>query len=268
MRRLSLLLLLLVFSCKTNQYTGRRQWITISEASELKMGLDSWNEIQGKVKFTNERAYVDPVRRVGAAISKHANKPDYQWEFKVIDDAKTVNAWALPGGKIAFYKGIYPILQDEAGMAIVMGHEVSHALLRHGAERVSQQRDTTIAIAVGAAVAGKNTKQRLAYFAGLSATAQVLLFLPYSRTHETEADKFGLMLAARAGYDPRTAIKVWERMDQLGGARGPEFLSTHPHPKNRIENMRKWMPEALALYEQSNKKPNKRLPIPPKPAKG
>ncbi|MGH7163758.1 MAG: M48 family metallopeptidase [Planctomycetota bacterium] len=251
----------LLAACTTNPHTGRSQLLLLSEDAEVEMGLEAFAQIGKEVRWTEDPAYVDPVRRVGKAIAAQAGKPDYQWEFRVIDDPKTVNAWCLPGGKIAFYTGIYPICEDENGMAIVMGHEVSHALLRHGGERVSQNIAVQGGLAATAVVA-RNSEHRDVALAALGAGAAVGFLLPYSRKHESEADKFGLMLAARAGYDPEAAIRVWQNMAKLGGGRPPEFLSTHPDPLRRIEDMRAWMPEARALYAKSNKQPNRPLPRP------
>jgi len=174
---------------------------------------------------------------------------------------ETVNAWCLPGGKIAFYTGIFPILQDEAGMAVVMGHEVMHAILQHGNERMSQNLATQVVLA-GAAVGLSESKYKNEIIGALGAGASVGVLLPYSRKHESEADKQGLFLAAKAGYDPEAAIGVWERMAAMSeGKRPPEFLSTHPDPMNRIEAMRKWMPEAKRIYEQAPvKHANRPLP--------
>ncbi len=257
------LTLLLLAACKTNPHTGRTQTLLISEAQEIKLGKEAWAEMTGpksKVKTDTRPAWNDPLQRVGRAIAVAADKKEYDWEFKVIDDPKTVNAWALPGGKIAFYTGIYPILEDEDGMAIVMGHEVSHALLRHGGERISQNM-IAAGILAGAAIGTRDNKNRGLILAGLGVGAGVAI-KAYGRGHETEADRYGLMLAARAGYNPEAGIKVWQRMAKLSkGSSVPTFLSTHPSHDTRIENMQKWMPEAKALYEQSQKKPNNKLPV-------
>ena len=260
-----ILTLLLLAACKTNPYTGRRQTMLISEDREIELGKEAWAEMTGpgsKVKLDTRPAWNDPLQRVGRAIAVAADKKEYDWEFKLIDAPKTANAWALPGGKIAFYTGIYPVLEDEDGMAIVMGHEVSHALLRHGGERISQSM-ITAGILAGAAISTRDNKNRGWILAGLGVGAG-LTIKAYGRGHETEADRFGLMLAARAGYNPEAGIKVWQRMAKLSkGSSGPTFLSTHPSHDTRIENMQKWMPEAKALYEQSQKKPNKKLPVLP-----
>ncbi|NJN14158.1 MAG: M48 family metallopeptidase [Planctomycetes bacterium] len=256
-----LALLLVSFACKSNPVSGRNQLLYYSEESMSKLGAEAYVEMTGSkdIRISNDPVLTAPLQRVGHAIASAADKPEYEWEFKLIDDSKTVNAWCLPGGKIAFYTAIYPILQDEAGMAIVMGHEVMHAILQHGNERMSQGITAQL-IMTGAAVGLSNHKYKNEIVAAIGAGATVGVILPYSRSHESEADRYGLMLAAKAGYDPEAAIGVWERMAALGGDRPPEFLSTHPDPENRIENMRAWMPEAKALYEQSIKQRNRLLP--------
>ncbi|MHC4960360.1 MAG: M48 family metallopeptidase [Planctomycetota bacterium] len=274
MRRILLTLLLVVAACTTNPITGRGQALYNSPDKMNELGVQAYAEMTGpksKARVLDEPRFTEPLRRVGGAISRVADSPRYRinrapfkWEFRVIDDPKTVNAWALPGGKIAFYTGIYPILQDEAGMAIVMGHEVMHAVLEHSNERMSQQQLQAIGLTVGAVAVGVSdleNSEKAALIAVLGVGSAVGVILPYSRLHESEADRWGLYLAAEAGYDPEAAIGVWTRMANLSqGKRPPEILSTHPDPVNRIENMKRWMPEAKALYERSRKMPNNPLP--------
>ncbi len=271
MRRLLLLslalpLLLLPVGCKTNKTTGRKQAHIFSESYMNDLGAQAYVEMTGpqaQVKVVTDPKYTGPLLEVGAAIAQAANEPGYKWEFKLIDDPKTVNAWCLPGGKIAFYTAIYPILDDTNGMAVVMGHEVMHAILEHGNERMSQNVIATAAL-TGTAVALGDNAHKEEILAVLGAGAAVGVLLPYSRTHESEADKHGLYLAAKAGYDPEAAIAVWERMAKMSeGKRPPEFLSTHPDPLNRIANMKKWMPKAKEYYAASQKKQNRKLAIPP-----
>jgi len=263
MRRLGLLALLLLLAvCRTNPTTGRSQFRLFSEKEMVSLGVQAYQEMtvdNPDVKIDTDPALNAPLQHVGAAISQAANKPDYEWEFKLIDDPNTVNAWALPGGKIAFYTGIYPILEDEAGMSIVMGHEVMHALLDHGNERMSQNLATS-AVLTAAAVGLKDSENGDLILGALGVGATVGFLLPYSRKHETEADEYGLYLAARAGYDPHAGIGVWERMSALGGSKPPEFLSTHPATEHRIENMHRWMPKAEKLYAESTHRPNAKLP--------
>ncbi|MFB3065875.1 MAG: M48 family metallopeptidase [Planctomycetota bacterium] len=259
--------LLLLAACQTNPYTGRSQILWTSEDEEIRMGLQAYGDITGKVKIDKSRALNDPLQRVGRAIAAVADrdrarlkKTPYEWEFILIRADKTLNAWALPGGKVAFYTGIHPILQDEAGMAIVMGHEVAHALLRHGGERYTQALIVAGATTAAAYAARNESRERqIAFAAAVGLATEYGFIKPYSRSHETEADKYGLMLAARAGYDPAPAIGVWERMARQGG-RPPEILSTHPDPLRRVKNMKRWLPEARALYEQSRQQPNAPLP--------
>jgi len=258
------LLLALVVTCKTNVRTGRSQLLLYSDEQMVQLGEQAYFEMtvkDKKVRIVTDRALVEPLLRVGKSIAAAADKPDYKWEFKLIDAPKTANAWALPGGKIAFYTGIYPIVKDEAGMAVVMGHEVMHAILEHSNERMSSQ------VAVSAAMAGvavgvglSDVKYKGAIISALGAGAGVGM-LAFSRKHETEADQYGLYLCAQAGYDPEAGIQVWERMAAMSeGKRPPEILSTHPDPRNRIENMRKWMPKALDYYRASDQKVNRLLP--------
>jgi predicted Zn-dependent protease len=186
----------------------------------------------------------------------------FQWEVTIIKDDKTANAFALPGGKMAVYTGIFPMAKTEAGLAAVMGHEVVHALARHGAERMSQgQLTNTVLQVAGAAIglSGGNPLLGQATMAALGAGAQVGVLLPFSRKHESEADYVGILLAADAGYDPRESVALWERMGHASGGGGQsEFLSTHPSHDTRIEQLKEWMPEAMAIYQ-------KRTPVPAAP---
>ncbi len=253
-------------ACVTNPYTGKSQLLLLSESQETQMGVSGYAEVSSSSSINTDLDLNEPLRRVGRNIAAVADAwrraeglAPYEWEFKVIADDATVNAWCMPGGKIAFYTGIYPILEDENAMAVVMGHEVSHALLRHGNERVSQNLITQLGLTAADAVnlGGKHKDLALA---ALGTGAQLGVLLPFSREHETDADRLGLEIAARAGYDPRAAVGLWERMAASGGGRPPEFLSTHPDPANRIANMQRWMPEMLQLWERSQKQQNRRLP--------
>ncbi|MHC4939536.1 MAG: M48 family metallopeptidase [Planctomycetota bacterium] len=264
MKRLVSILLLLVATCTTNPTTGRSQLLMYSEEQMVKLGEQAYIEMtvkDKKVTIVTDRRLVDPLLRVGRSLAAAAEKPEYKWEFKLIDAPKTANAWALPGGKIAFYTGLYPIVEDEAGMAIVMGHEIMHAILRHSNERMSQQQVTAAAVTAAAIGVGlSDAKYKGAIIGAMGAGAALGIILPYSRKHESEADEFGLYLAAKAGYDPEAGIRVWKRMAEESKSRPPEFLSTHPDPLNRAEKMREWMPEAKGLYAKSSKKTNRKLP--------
>ena len=246
---LVLLLLLGVVACQTVPLTNRTQLLLIPEGTELQMGLTSYQEILKKGHVSHDPALNDQVRRVGTRIAEATGRTDYRWEFTVLED-KQVNAFCLPGGKVAVYTGILPITRDDAGLAAVLGHEVSHAIARHGGERISQQLAVQGGlIAIQAALAGRDPGTMQLITAGLGAGATVGLLLPWSRQQESEADHLGLIYMARAGYHPQAARDLWVRMASQGGARQPEFLSTHPLPQTRIAQIEAWLPEALQHYQ-------------------
>lgn len=209
------------------------------------MGEDAYRHILRDSVILKNYEAERIVRKVGERIARAANKPDYRWEFTVINDPEMVNAFAVPGGKVAVYTGIFSAARDEAGLAVVLGHEVAHALARHAGERMSQAQ----LLGGGMAIAGASgiNPQLLQVF-GLGASVGV--FLPFSRSQETEADRIGLILMAKAGYDPRVSLDVWERMAKNSAGRGapPEFLSTHPSDETRMRQLRSFIPEALPFY--------------------
>ncbi len=262
-----------ITGCETNPYTGRKQLLMTSIGQEMQMGAQAYNQVKSdpQMRPSQDPREVEPVKRVAARIVEAAKRSKYaemakqfQWEVTVIKDDKTANAFALPGGKMAVYTGIFPMAKTEAGLAAVMGHEVVHALARHGAERMSQGQVTNTLLQVaGAAIgmSGGNPMLGQATMAALGAGAQVGVLLPFSRKHESEADYVGILLAAEAGYDPREAVALWERMGQATGGGGPaEFLSTHPSHDTRIEQLKEWMPEALAIYQKRAQMPATPLP--------
>src|SRR5438034_3001480 len=224
--------------CETNPYTGRSQLLMTSVDQEMQMGAQAYGQVKNDPKMhqSQDPREVEPVRRVAARIIEAAKRSKYaemanqfQWEVTVIKDDKTMNAFALPGGKIAVYTGIFPVAKTEAGLAAVLGHEVTHALARHGAERMSQGLVAEIALnaaAIGLQLKGSDPQSSSAIMQALGLGAQVGVLLPFSRAHESEADHVGIILAAQAGYDPREAIHLWERMEQAGGGQPPEFVST------------------------------------------
>jgi predicted Zn-dependent protease len=256
-------------ACATNPYTERSQLLLVSESQEMQMGAQAYAQVlkDPKVKISHDPREVEPVRRVAARIIEAAKNSKYaetakqfEWEVSVIKDDKTLNAFALPGGKIAVYTGIFPVAKNEAGLAAIMGHEVTHALARHGAERMSEGMAAQLAVGLatmGAASHGMDPQ--IAQLAG-GALAQYGFILPFSRTHESEADHIGLLLAAQAGYDPHEAVHVWERMEQLSKGQPPEFLSTHPGHGTRIKQLEEWMPEALKYYKPQPGMPPADLP--------
>jgi predicted Zn-dependent protease len=187
----------------------------------------------------------------------------FEWEFRVVQ-SKQINAFCLPGGKVVVYTGILPVCANEAGLATVMGHEIGHALARHGAERMAQQQLVAIGQqAVAYSFGNLRPDQQRQLLAVLGVGTQVGVLLPFSRKHESEADHIGILLMAKAGYDPAEAPAFWERMKQAtsGSGRTPEFLSTHPDPAHRIADLRGWMPEAEKFYERSDKHKNRPLPL-------
>ena len=262
-----------VSGCETNPYTGRSQLLMTSVREEMQMGAQAYSQVKNDPKMhqSQDPREIEPVRRVAARIIEAAKRSKYaemanqfQWEVTVIKDDKTMNAFALPGGKIAVYTGIFPVAKTDAGLAAVLGHEVTHALARHGAERMSQGQLTNATLQIlgtAAGTTGGNAMLGQAAMAALGAGVHVGVLLPFSRKHESEADYIGILLAADAGYDPRESVHLWERMEQVSGGKGPsEFLSTHPGHETRIEQLKKWMPEAMAIYQTKPLVPAALLP--------
>jgi len=233
--------------CETVPITGRSQLQLVSGAQEVQMGAEAYKEILAKAKISTDPAANALVTRVGTRIAAATGRSDLPWEFKVIDDPQTVNAFALPGGKVAVYTGILPITRDEAGLAVVLGHEVSHVMARHSAERISEQLGAElVAKGIGAAI-GLDPQITQAG-AGLLVNT---LLLPWGRKQESEADHLGLIYMAKAGYDPHAARDLWIRMAEAskGRARPPEFLSTHPSEETRVRQIEGWLPEAMRSYQ-------------------
>src|SRR6266542_526726 len=233
--------------CETVPITGRSQLQLVSGEQEVQMGAEAYKEILAKAKISADPAANALVTRVGTRIAAATGRTDLPWEFKVIDDPKTVNAFALPGGKVAVYTGILPITGDEAGLAVVLGHEVSHVMARHSAERMSEQLGAEL-VAKGIGAAIRLDPQITQAGAGLLVNT---LLLPWGRKQESEADHLGLIYMAKAGYDPHAARDLWIRMAEAskGRARPPEFLSTHPSEETRVRQIEGWLPEAMRSYQ-------------------
>ncbi len=258
----ALFLLAVLIGCTTVPYTNRSQFMMMPESQDLALGLDAYREVLSKEKMLKDPTALRLVERVGRAIADVADKPSFDWEFALIDDPETVNAFALPGGKLAVYSGLFPVAQDEAGLATVLGHEVAHALARHGAERMSQGMALQgVGAGLAIATSGQSVGVQQAVMQAYGLGAQVGVMLPFSRGMESEADHIGIILMAKAGYDPSVSIGLWERMGALsGGGRPPEFLSTHPSSETRIVQLREWMPEAQRYYRLATRRPVERLP--------
>src|SRR2546427_103464 len=245
--------LVAMVSCATVPLTGRHQLLLLSEGQEVQMGLDAYREVLKKSKLSTDPVATEQVRRVGRRIAEATGRTDYQWEFSLIED-KQVNAFCLPGGKVAVYTGLLPITGDDARLAAVLGHEVAHAIARHGGERVSQGLIVQVGLAATQVALARNdptfVRQATAL---LGAGATVGLILPWSRAQESEADHLGLIFMAKAGYDPHAALDLWHRMAEAakGRERPPEFLSTHPSEPTRIAQIEAWIPEcARAIRRQ------------------
>ena len=257
----------LLCSCALNPYTERRQSLLLPQRYENELGTQAYEQILNdpKIRFSQNPIEVEPVQRVMTRIIEAAKQSRYAktakqfvWEVSVIKDDQTQNAFALPGGKIAVYTGIFPIAKNEAGMAALMGHEVTHALARHGTERMSQGLVAQILLS-GSEVALETGEPgggtRVAILQALGLGAQVGVPLAYSRVHESEADYIGVLLAGQAGYDPREAIRVWQRMELSGGKHPLEYLLTHPSHETRIQELEFWMTHAMREFKRASPAP-------------
>ncbi len=246
--------------CYRAPVTGRDQFIlpNFTEEKEIELGIEAYREVLRHYPLSTNTETNAMVRRVGQRIAAVANKPSYDWEFAVIQDDKIVNAFALPGGKVAFFTGILKHTQNETGLATVMGHEVTHAIQRHGVERISRGLLEQV-VQFGALAGAATGKVDPRVVQGALSAYGVGVSLPFNRTQESEADFIGLQLMAQAGYDPREAVAFWERMsgcprNMIGklcfrsGAGIPEFLSTHPSEETRIKNLEHWAPQMLKYY--------------------
>ncbi len=245
------LLVILGSGCATAPITGRTQLLIVPEGDEIALGLKSYQEVLSKAKISKDPKVNVQVKRVGTRIASVANKPDYQWEFTVIDDPKTANAFALPGGKVAVYTGLLPYTKDDNGLAFVLAHEVAHAIARHGGERMSEQLFIQLGQqGLNMAIANKSAAAVQAINLGYGLGTQLGVTLPFSRAQELEADHIGLILMAKAGYDPREAPKFFERMMAGQSKKSLEFLSTHPADERRIRDLKGLIPQAMPYYKQ------------------
>lgn len=251
---------LLAYSCATVPLTGRRSLAVVSNDEIQPLVNDEYKKAVSSEKNLTKTANGQLVVKVGQRMAKAVEAylvqegyqdlvNDFAWEFNLLESDQ-VNAWCMPGGKVAFYTGILPITKDEAGIAVVMGHEIAHAVASHARERMSNGMAINLGMSVFSSAMGQNptlTQQILLQSVGMGSELGMLKF---SRKHELEADEMGLIFMAMAGYDPRTAPAFWERMAAAGGGAPPEFLSTHPGPDRRIERLNSNMPRALEYYKK------------------
>src|SRR5512143_2615922 len=256
-----IVLLLLSVGCGTVPVTGRKSLNVLPDSELTSMSLQQYDDVLKKSKLSNDPARIRMVKRVGERIARATEQffaekgmeseiKNYKWEFNLIEDDKVVNAWCMPGGKVAVYTGILPVAQDDTGLAVVRGHEISPAIAKHGNERMSQGLLAQLgAVGLSAALSSHPSETNQIFMAAYGLGTNVGVLLPYSRLHESEADQIGLILMAKAGYDPRAAVPFWKRMNEKGGSRPPEFLSTHPAPESRIKEIQSYIPEALKYYK-------------------
>jgi predicted Zn-dependent protease len=248
-------MLALSSGCDTVPVTGRKQLNLMSSSQEMQLGVTSFEQLKKTTPINHDPAVNALVQKVGKRIAAVAtpDMPNAQWEF-VVFESKEANAFCLPGGKVGVYTGILPITKDESGLATVLGHEVSHAVARHGAERMSEAMlEQDLGQAVGMSLSHSDPRMQAAAQVAYGLTTQVGMELPHSRAQESEADHIGLIYMARAGYDPEAAVQFWQRFMQYnaqqGGSGTPAFFRTHPTDAKRIQQLQQWMPEAKAQYK-------------------
>lgn len=254
------LFLAILMACAVVPITGRKQLSLVSEQEMIGMSLTSYKQFLSENRLSNNQASTEMVKRVGnriaAAVTKFLKNKgmegrinNFQWEFNLVEE-DVPNAWCMPGGKVVVYTGLLPLTKDETGLAVVMGHEIAHAIARHGNERMSQELAVQMGgVALSTAIQDKPEETQMLFMSAYGIGSQVGVMLPYSRLHESEADKMGLIFMAMAGYNPQMAIPFWQRMSQSGGEKPPEILSTHPADETRITNLKEFMPEALKYYK-------------------
>jgi predicted Zn-dependent protease len=252
----------LLAGCSEVGITGRRQFNIVPDSIVTSMAATQYSQFLSENEVSTGGKDAQMVQRVGERIRQAVDEycrqyceedpfAGYQWEFKLVED-KAVNAWAMPGGKVVVYTGLLPVAQNEAGLAAVMGHEIAHVFADHGAERMSQQLLVQMGgIALSEALREQPEATQNLFVSSYGVGTQVALLLPFSRLHESEADRLGLIFMAMAGYDPREAVDFWQRMAEAGSGQGqpPEFLSTHPNYDTRISDIQALIPEAMEYYK-------------------
>ncbi len=256
----AVILAAIIAACSTVPLTGRKQFKLLPESQLVQMSLAEYKSFLTESKVVNNTDQAAMVKRVGEKLAASATEylrkagyadrvAGYKWEFNLVED-KMVNAWCMPGGKVVVYTGILPVTKTEPGLATVMGHEISHAIAHHGNERMSQQLAVAMGgVALDAALMNQPQETRNLFLGAYGVGSALGVILPYSRKHESEADKMGLVFMAMAGYDPRESVSFWKRMAAQGGQKPPQFMSTHPSDEKRIADLQKYLPEALKLYK-------------------
>lgn len=252
-----ILLASMLAACYTNPQTGRRALVLFTPQEEANLGINAFQEIKQQQPVSQNSEQSALLTRVGQRMASVVDLPYAQWEFVVFKADDTPNAFCLPGGKVGVYTGLLPLTENEAGLATVVGHEVAHAVARHGGERMTQGLITQFGgMGLSAALQKEPELTRQIALGAYGVAATIGYVLPYSRKHELEADYMGLIYMAKAGYDPREAVAFWSRFKAWSDRRGgspPEFLSTHPLDSRRIRELQNHLPEALALYEQARR---------------
>ncbi|HUX97423.1 MAG TPA: M48 family metallopeptidase [Bacteroidales bacterium] len=256
------LIVILLDACTTVPLTGRRQLSLVPESDMISMSFNNYSEFMKTNPVSTDKANVAFVQSVGRDISEAVIKyfadnnlssrlSGYQWEFNLVKNDSTPNAWCMPGGKVVVYSGILPYTRDKNGLAVVVSHEIAHAVARHGNERMSQEMLAQFGgVVLSEAIKEKPEQTKAIFGSAYGLGAQYGMMLPFSREHELEADKLGLIFMAMAGYDPHTAIEFWERMGAMGGQKPPEFMSTHPSDATRIQKIKEALPEVMTYSKK------------------
>jgi predicted Zn-dependent protease len=265
-KKINLLFLVFIFAvaaCTTVPITGRSQFNIVPDQTMLATSFQQYEQFLKENELSTDPEKTRMVKNVGERIARAVEQylrensmaneiKNYAWEFNLVEDDQ-INAWCMPGGKVVVYTGILPVAQDEGGLAVVMGHEVAHAVAKHGNERMSHNLAVQLGgMGLSAAMSSYPQQAQQLWMAAIGAGAQVGFLLPYSRLHEREADELGLIFMAMAGYNPNHAVGFWQRMSQeKSGGAPPEFLSTHPSDATRIQNIKELIPEAMQYYRRA-----------------
>lgn len=251
-----------LIACRQVEGTGRQQLVLVPEGVANQQGAALYQQVLQDETRSNDQEMIQIVERVGRRLAAVAPDRGFDWEFTLLESPEA-NAFALPGGKVAIYTGILPYCQTEAGLATVMGHEIAHAIARHGSERMSQGilvQGGGLALDLALQQNGIEPTERNLWMGAFAMGSQLGVMLPYSRKHELEADHLGLIYMAKAGYDPRVAPEFWQRFASESAQ--PEFLSTHPHSGRRSDELQDMMDEAIERYRQADEQYGTGVPLP------